>query len=98
MGEHIRVSARVAKRVRRDFPDPDVATVVIELLEEWGNTWPDWEVGRVQSAIVLEAGGDVDKVLALLQVAYVDYRDALVATGFAHAGWQQRMEEAFSSE
>ncbi|MGV9346342.1 hypothetical protein ACWDSD_16240 [Streptomyces spiralis] len=97
MGEQICVSARVAERVRRDFPDPDVAAVVIELLEEWGNS-SGWDVDRVQSAIVLKARGDVDEVLALLEVAYADYRDALMETGFGHEDWEQRMEEAFGSQ
>lgn len=98
MGERIRVSARVAERVRQDFPDPKVAAAVIDLLEDWGNAWPQWEVDRVQAAIILSAAGDMDQVLALLEVAYADYRDALMAAGFAHADWSERMEAAFRAE
>lgn len=98
MGERIQVSARVVERVRRDFPDPEIAAVMVELLEEWGNTWPDWQVDRVQSAIVLCAAGDVDQVLTLLEVAYVDFRDALIATGFARADWRELMDAAFGTK
>ncbi|MFF8944292.1 hypothetical protein ACF1A5_18875 [Streptomyces sp. NPDC014864] len=98
MGGRIQVSARVVERVQRDFPDPEIAAVVVELLEEWGNTWPDWQVDRVQSAIVLYAAGDVEQVMALLEVAYVDFRDALIATGFARADWQELMEVAFGTK
>ncbi|WP_031072347.1 hypothetical protein [Streptomyces sp. NRRL S-118] len=92
MGEAQWLSARV----RRDFPAPD-ASVVIQLLEEWADTWSDWEVDRVQTAIVLGAAGDVDELLALLELAYQDYRDVLMATGFADDDWQERMEAALRS-
>ncbi|MFE7764765.1 hypothetical protein [Streptomyces sp. NPDC057438] len=71
---------------------------MIDLLEDWGNAWPQWEVHRVQAAIILSAAGDVDQVLALLEVAYADYRDALMATGFAHADWSERMEAEFRAK
>ncbi|WP_432188654.1 hypothetical protein [Streptomyces sp. Tue6028] len=72
--------------------------MVIELLQEWGDTWPHWEVDRVQAAIVLSAAGDVDRVLELLEVAYVDYRDALVFSGFATEDWRERMNAALGPE
>lgn len=95
MAEWLRVSARVGERVRRDFPEPKAAALVVGLLEEWGNAWPRREVERVQAAIVLCAAGDVDEVVALVELAHTDYRDVLVATGFADAGWRERMEAAF---
>jgi hypothetical protein len=97
MGEHIRVSARVVERVRRDFSDPEVADVVIQLLEEWRNAWPG-EGDRVQAAIVLYAVGDVDKFLAALETAYRDWRDVLMASGFADEDWKPRMDAEFGSE
>jgi hypothetical protein len=98
VGERIQVSARVTERIRRDFPDPELATLVIDLLEKWGNAWPQGEVDRVQAAIALRAAGDMEKVLALVELAYSDYRDVLMATGFAHADWAERMEAAFQAK
>ncbi|WP_159006841.1 hypothetical protein [Streptomyces sp. NRRL S-813] len=98
MGERVRVSDRVAERVRRDFPDPDEAAVVIQLLEDWGNAWAADEVDRVQSAIVLSAAGDAGRVVAMLIDAHQDFRDALMDSGFADADWHERMEAAFREE
>ncbi|MFK4223411.1 hypothetical protein [Streptomyces sp. NPDC019890] len=87
------MNARAESRVRRDFADPEVAAVVIELLEEWSRAWPGDE-GRVQTAIVLGAAGDVDRLLALVELAYVDWRDVLMDTGFADEDWRERMDAA----
>jgi hypothetical protein len=95
MTERLTVGERVAERVRRDFPDPEVAAAVTGLLEDWGNGWAAKEVDRVQAAIVLSSAGDVDKLLALVCVAHEDYRDALMAAGFATGDWRGRMELAF---
>ncbi|ORT59708.1 hypothetical protein [Streptomyces sp. CB03238] len=72
--------------------------MVIELLEEWGGAWAAAEVDRVQAAIVLGAAGDVDRLLALVECAYADFRDVLMATGFAEADWRARMEAEFGSQ
>ncbi|MFD4144528.1 hypothetical protein [Streptomyces sp. NPDC058572] len=92
------MNARAESRVRRDFPDPEVAAVVIELLEEWGRACREWDAGRVQTAIVLGAAGDVDRLLALIELAYIDYRDVLVGTGFADEDWKERMAAALGPE
>ncbi|MDT0382445.1 hypothetical protein RM572_27175 [Streptomyces sp. DSM 42041] len=96
MPERGKIGARVAGRIRRDFPEPEVASRVCALLEEWGDAWP-LEARRVQAAIVLKAAGDVDTLVALVDLAHVDYRDALMATGFADEDWRERMEAAFRS-
>lgn len=98
MAQRVRVSERVAERVRQDFTDPEVAAAVIDLLEEWGNAWPEWEVDRVQAAIVLSAAGGVDQLLALVDLAYTDYRDVLGDAGFADEDWSERMEAAFRAQ
>ncbi|MFE5856607.1 hypothetical protein ACFQ61_25785 [Streptomyces sp. NPDC056500] len=98
MEESAEVSPRVRARVYRDFPDPEVAAVVIELLEEWGRSFVAWEVDRVQTAIVLFAAGDVDRYLEILEEAYWDYRDVLMISGFGGTGWKELMEAAIGSE
>ncbi|MEU0990547.1 hypothetical protein [Streptomyces sp. NPDC005953] len=92
------MSPRVRARVHRDFPDPEIAAVVIELLEEWGRSFVAWEVDRVQTAIVLFAAGDVDRYLEILEEAYWDYRDVLMISGFGDTGWKELMEAAIGSE
>ncbi|MFE2609835.1 hypothetical protein ACFXDI_42420 [Streptomyces mirabilis] len=69
-----------------------------QLLEKWAATWPDWEVDRVQAAMVLDAAGNVERLSALLKVAYADYRDVLVATGFADEDWCERMNAELGPE
>lgn len=96
MPERGKIDERVAGRIRRDFPEPVVASRVCALLEEWGEAWP-LEAQRVQAAIVLKAAGDVDTLVALVDLAHADYRDALMATGFADRDWRERMEAAFRS-
>ncbi|EST26278.1 hypothetical protein N566_24030 [Streptomycetaceae bacterium MP113-05] len=98
MENRVTVGARIAGRIRRDFPEPEVAALVVDLLEGWANAGPQREVDRVQAAIVLSAAGDVDQVEALVGLAHTDYRDALVSTGFAHADWRARMEAAFRAK
>ena len=90
------VSARVVARVRRDFPDPEVAALVTGWLDEWADAW-GVPTDRVEAAVVLSAAGDPDRLLALLALAHTDWRDVLMATGFADEGWEQRMAAAFEA-
>ncbi len=84
-----RPSARLARRVRRDFGRE--ADVVLALLGEARHT------ERVQAAAVLHATGDTRLLLDSLALADVDWRDALMwtygtACDLAREGWEARLD------
>ncbi|MFZ0324291.1 MAG: hypothetical protein WAN48_09200 [Actinomycetes bacterium] len=80
------VTTRVAKRVRRDFPEPGRADALIRRLSEAS------ESERVQAAVVLWAGGDRARFDDSLALCEVDWRDVLVRGGLADEDWADRLD------
>ena len=70
--------------VKRLFPRDHVA--VYALLEEWAKKhvlhWKESPL-RVCAAMLKGSGGDLREFEKLLAMAYMDWRDVLVAAGFA---------------
>lgn len=86
-----RTSARLERRVRRDFGA--AADDVVRLLQDS----PHAE--RVQAAIVIGAGGDAERVREALRLADLDWRDVLMntqatAVDLATSGWEVRLDAA----
>ena len=81
-------SARLQRRIRRDFGDhADDVVAQLGLLPE---TSQDPE--RIQAAVVLRADGDHDAFLSELDLVRLDWRDTLMDTGLEHADWHERLD------
>lgn len=52
------------------------------------------EPERLQAAMVLPAGGDYSKFQAQIELAQVDWRDALVSAGLASGDWNEQLAGA----
>jgi hypothetical protein len=83
-----RISARVRRRIERDFPRPDSAAEVCRLVAGAS------ESERIQAAIVLAAAGDLVEIRRQAQLATVDWRDVLMNGGLGHLGWAERLDAA----
>jgi hypothetical protein len=85
-------TARLERLVRQDF-EPD-ADLVLDVLDEL----PGYAASeRVQAAVVKLAGGDLRRLDRQLQEARIDWRDVLVAAGFAHEDWRDQVDAYLGS-
>lgn len=96
------VSARVAARVRRDFPAKQVDEVVRELSTGYACDAGDDEAlkalaERIQAAAVLGAKGDLRRLKSLVHESHVDPRDTLMAAdgALAHEDWPEVLRREF---
>jgi hypothetical protein len=80
-------TARLARRVRDDFGD-DAELVLAALSDLHGYAASE----RLQAAVVKLAGGDLGELDRQLREARIDWRDVLVAAGFAHEDWSERLD------
>ncbi|TWD80004.1 hypothetical protein FB561_1070 [Kribbella amoyensis] len=90
------VSDRLERRIRADF-SPDQAPRVLarladipEKLAQGASQNPE----RMQAALVLPAKGDFTAFRRQLELAELDWRDALMNSHFAHADWPDRLDAA----
>lgn len=82
-------TARLTRRVRADF-EAD-AELVLGALAELGDVRGVDE--RVQAAVVKLARGDLGRLDLQLREVRIDWRDVLVAAGFAHDDWPGRLDD-----
>lgn len=75
------VSARLQRRVARDFPEPGSSEEIVRLLADAS------DCERVQAAIIFAANGDLREFKRETQLAMVDWRDVLMNGGLAHDDW-----------
>jgi hypothetical protein len=80
------VSARLKRRVARDFPSPGSANEVIHLLAGVSDS------ERVQAAIVFAAHGDLQEVKREAELVAVDWRDVLMNGDLAHEDWRGALD------
>ena len=80
------VTQRLARRIALDFPDAARASEVTRVVAEAAN----WE--RVQAAIVLSAGGDLQLIHDAADLAGIDWRDVLVNGGLENDDWGRRLD------
>jgi hypothetical protein len=85
------VSARVERRVRRDFAPADVDRV-LQLLESLHAEKQDPE--RYQGAIVILARGELERAA---WAASIDWRDAFVWSGMG-GNWHPVLDREFGAE
>jgi hypothetical protein len=88
-------TARLERRIRRDFPEPGAATGVLRLLTDLpqraGYDGDILASERVQAAVVLAASGNLARLRQMLDLATA-WCDALVAAELADQDWQQRLD------
>lgn len=92
------ISARLHKRIHRDFPDPGAAKGIEGALRvlatELERSHEDPE--RLLTAALVIADGDVNRFRSAIRLARTDWRDLLVAGGLGHADWPQVLDEELS--
>jgi hypothetical protein len=86
-------TARLARVVRDDFGDD--ARLVLSLLADLDGYAAS---ERVQAAVVKLTGGDLGRLDRQLREARIDWRDVLVAAGFAHEDWPDRLDDYLGSD
>jgi len=90
-------TARLSRRVHEDFAGDD-AELVMSLLRDLAGM-PGPAVGeRVQAAVVKLSLGDLSRLDAQLAEVRMDWRDVLVAAGFAGEDWRERLDEYLGPE
>ncbi len=67
----------VLSAINRTFPDEDIH-VIMNLLDTYGVESYERERERVQLAILKLSDGSVDRLLDLIRLAKIDYRDVLL--------------------
>ena len=86
---------RLARRVRADF-GADAGLVLMALAEV--DDVPGLATGeRVQAAVLKLADGGLGRLDRQLRAAQIDWRDVLVAAGFAHEDWAERLDDYLGS-
>ena len=94
------LSPRTKRHVAALFRDQDVAVAERLLLQQCGETLPGLgasatpaSLERVRFAALRQSGGRIDRLQDAVALAQVDWRDLLVAAGFAddphaHEAWE----------
>jgi hypothetical protein len=70
------------KKLRDSFPDMRTAVEALEIPNGYGTRPWHRERERVQLAMLMQSGGDLDRLRELAALADRDYRDALVGAEF----------------
>jgi hypothetical protein len=85
-----RLSPKTEEHVATLFPPEFRNEVVNLLLHQCGNNLPFWEkrdefqLERIRFAALKLSRGDIEKLREAIKLAQTDWRDLLVAAGFAH--------------
>ncbi|MEU5659301.1 hypothetical protein ABZ802_27310 [Streptomyces sp. NPDC047737] len=94
----IEITQRLQRRIRRDFPDAEVAKDVESSLRlmAW-KLGPDGMTGvgheRLMAAAVIHARGDVRRLRDTVSLEQLDWRDLLVATYLADSDFPQYLDQ-----
>lgn len=97
----VELSEGTTERIARLFSGSDQQAVARLLVDECGSTLPGCEAStpasleRIRFALLKLSDGDVGKLLDAIALAQTDWRDLLVASGFAedvqaHSRWWPR--------
>ena len=93
------ITARLHKRIQRDFAEPGSAKgtegALRGLAAELEDSRQDAE--RLLAAAVLIADGDVGRFRSAIRLARTDWRDLLVAAGLANEDWPRVLDEELSA-
>jgi hypothetical protein len=86
------MTARLRRRVDFDFPSPGSSSEVARIVAETSGS------ERMQSAIVLCAAGDLERLRCAVRLANADWRDVLVNAGLADEDWRERLDAELGSQ
>jgi hypothetical protein len=93
-------SARLERRIVRDFPRPGSAAEILRVLDELpdkaGYDADHLRTERIRAAIVLLANGDPARFRQAIKLARSGWRDLLVAAQLANEDWPARLDEALA--
>jgi len=84
------ISAGTKARIDRLFVPAERAAVATLLSEQCSTSlpgtcgWPSEAIERIQFAALKVSGGSLSELVRAVQLANIDWRDVLVAAGFAH--------------
>jgi hypothetical protein len=93
----VELSPRILARVVRDFPGgraSEVADVLLALDPQRPHS-PDGDE-RLCGAVLICAGGDVDRLLEAAALAELDWRDLFVLAGLEHDDWPTKLAAALA--
>lgn len=82
----IEPTARLRRRIERDFSAPGSASEAAKIVSSAGDT------ERVQAAAVIWARGDLTRLQDAHDLALADWRDVLVRAGLADDDWTLRLD------
>lgn len=86
----VELSEETARRLEKLFAPPDRASVADLLVRDCGDNLPFCEnstpasLERIRFSVLKLSAGDSTALLAAIKLAQVDWRDLLMASGFAH--------------
>jgi hypothetical protein len=86
------VTARLRKRIDRDFPAGTADEVARSLAGLPAEAFGRQDQERVMAAVILASDGQWERFRAELRLVTVDWRDVMVAGGLADADWPVRLE------
>jgi hypothetical protein len=91
----VSVTRRVVERVNRDYPDSSRAEVtdLLASLDLGPGSTPDGDE-RIHAAILIAADGDLERLMAAVRLARLDWRDLLVDLGLENDDWPSRVTES----
>ncbi|RDI59655.1 hypothetical protein [Nocardia pseudobrasiliensis] len=89
-------TARLQRRILRDFPQPGSAAEILAALDrmaaETTHSRDYFESERVKAAIVLLANGSATEFRRAVNLAKRDWRDVLVDADLASEDWPARLD------
>ena len=83
---------RIVARIRRDFPADEVDAVVDRLRSLSLPLAGEGPHTRIEAAVLALSGGSWSRLATEAAGAEIDWRDTLVAAGFADDDWPARVE------
>jgi triosephosphate isomerase len=90
------ITSRIAARIEEQYGD-DASSVCVLLEEAEVRVFHEAAIERITAAVVILAGGSVDKLLDAIRLMEADWRDLLVASGLAHADWPSDLDDIFGA-
>lgn len=86
------MTPRLRRRVDLDFPSPGSRSEVARIVAETTDS------ERAQSAIVLYAAGDLERLRYAVRLTIADWRDVLVSAGLADNDWREKLDGELGSQ
>jgi predicted NBD/HSP70 family sugar kinase len=96
----VELTPRIKRRISKDYAPEDQQTVEELLLDVMSDlTKRGYEESeRILAGVVLFGAGDVDRLLSAAQLALIDWRDVLMASGLEHGDWPERLDSEFGTD